>query len=480
MNPFKWSHENVWKWIGLSLVIRLALFIYFNHEFHLNWRPDMLHGIVVHHNDTDGYFTPLESAVQGTGYDSPCRMPGLLPIYYPLRWFLEPNAAQVAIVIFQLMFGAVASFLLAKTAFNFSASTRVFRSVFFIYACSSFVSIWDHAAISDSLSVNLLVTSFFFLSEFHLKKKTSALLWTGLFLAWSIFFRPAHLLVFPAYAILVFASYGINWIGLKKTIVASFLFTIPFLFFDALWINHNFNRFDRFVWLQDDDQLCFGSLAPYHIAVRDMIIQRGGDFKEWSVNTELAWIMDGDSTSSYTFQEHYFTSSFPLDSFVVLKENYTVAANRQLDMKSRLDAQQRVIALAEKMKLEYKSEAIFRYYVVNRSKQIGRFIFSGNVDNLPFPAKKNMTVMEFGVKAFYTLLLHLIVLLFIMASILFIIKKNWIALSITAFPWIVILLLGGVLGYAEQRYLTPAYPFMVCATSILLFNKAPEKTGIIS
>lgn len=480
MNPLKWSPYDSLKWIALALIIRLGLFLFFNHEFHLHWRQDMLHGIVVHHNDTDGYFTPLEAVVAGEGYNSPCRMPGLLPIYWPLRLVFSASNAQTVVIVLQLILGALSAFLLAKSAFVWTNSNKVFKTVFFLYAISSFVSIWDHAAISDSFSVNFLVVAIYFLSQFYINKSNRLVLVAGFFLAWSVFFRPAHLLVYPAFACLLWAIHGLHFNGFKKAFAGALILTAPFAISDALWINHNYQRYERFVWLQDDDQLCFGSLAPYHIAVRDMIIQRGGDFKEWSVNTELAWIMDADSTSNFAFDPSFFTSNYSLDSLKLLKQHYTVAADRSLENHIRVQAQNQVMNLANNMAQEYKEEAKFRYYFVNRIKQIRRFIFSGNVDNLPFPSRSKMSWIEFAVKSFYTLLLHSVVVVFLCASVFFCYKRNWILLALSLFPWILILLLGGVLGYAEQRYLTPAYPFMLIIGASFLFRKTALKPSNIS
>jgi hypothetical protein len=46
-------------------------------------------------------------------------------------------------------------------------------------------------------------------------------------------------------------------------------------------------------------------------------------------------------------------------------------------------------------------------------------------------------------------------------------------IGIALAPLTIILVIGGVLGYAEQRYLTPAYPFMVVVVSyfLLYFRK---------
>jgi hypothetical protein len=209
------------------------------------------------------------------------------------------------------------------------------------------------------------------------------------------------------------------------------------------------------------------------VATRNFVIGRGGDFKEWSLNTELAWIMDGDTSSKFIFNESYFTPKYGMDSLNTLKRYYALSRDSAATEIERQDAISRLENLAINMNNDYKMERKLDYYFLNRIKLILLFAFSGTVENLPFPAKADMNVFEFGIKAFYVLLLHAVVLLFFFGFCYAIYSKDLGILAISSFPIILILIIGAFLGYAEQRYLTPVYPFMlvVAAYFVNLFSK---------
>jgi hypothetical protein len=233
MNPLKWLPQNTFKWIALALIIRAVFFVYFTFEFQQNWLPEYIHyGFVIDHNDTFGYYIPLEMMAEGNGYGSICRMPGLVPIYYPIRLILPEEPTKAAIVVLQFLTSAVAVWALAFAAFKFSGSNKLFRIVFFITAISTFISIWDHAAISDSFSISFLIFSIWGIAQFASTRSLKYALISGVFLTWSIFFRPAHILVFPAMAFIIWASYGLKWSAIPKTILASLILVSSFLVAD--------------------------------------------------------------------------------------------------------------------------------------------------------------------------------------------------------------------------------------------------------
>jgi hypothetical protein len=248
---------------------------------------------------------------------------------------------------------------------------------------------------------------------------------------------------------------------------------LPFLIFDAIWVGYNFQKTKRVVFLQDEDRICFQALANHHVATRNLVIGRGGDYKEWSRNTELEWIMDGDSSSKFNFDESYFTPKYGIDSLNTLKKFYTQTNDSAATAEERQVAISRVENLAINMNNDYKMERKFDYYFSNRIKLILLFAFSGKVENLPFPAKAEANIFEFGIKAFYVLLLHTVVLLFFLGFCYAVYAKDLGVIAISSFPIILILIIGAFLGYAEQRYLTPVYPFMLVVASyfVNLFSK---------
>jgi hypothetical protein len=464
-----WDPAEYRKWLPATLLIRLVIFIFFAYEFSENWTPGMVHhGIVVVQNDSPGYFAPMESLIAGNGYSGACRMPGFLPVYAPLRTVLSPQQAELGIVVLQFLTGVAAIYLAALGAYNFRKSKLLFLTVLGLLMINSYVSIWDHALMSDSFSISLLLIAFYFLSRYYQQGGYRLLFWTGLLICWSVFFRPSHILFFPAAGLIVLLHSLRTGFSIGKVALSGVILALPAAAGISAWTLRNYIRYDKIITLQNDDEECFATLVEYNVGVRNLVISWGCDYQGWSLNTELAWFLDRDSTSTYDFPPHVYTSRCNYDTLVALKHDFTRARDSGLDPVIRARYQQKVISRTADLRDNYRQEKPMHYYVWNRLRLIRLFIFPSKLDNLPLPKRSEMNPAEFGVKSFYYLMLLAVSAGTVLASVSALFRRDaamWVFLT---FPLSIILIIGALLGYAEQRYLAPAYPFMVMASCLLL------------
>jgi hypothetical protein len=94
-----------------------------------------------------------------------------------------------------------------------------------------------------------------------------------------------------------------------------------------------------------------------------------------------------------------------------------------------------------------------------------QFLFPARIDNIPGPVFAQMNIFQKGVKVgSYALLLTVNVL----ALILFIpvILKDWKGRWWLVSSWFLFVVLGGVLGFIEQRYLVPCYFFFTIIVAV--------------
>lgn len=467
-NPFKWSVDSVLKWMLLAFIIRGAMMLFFSFEFQNNWTPDLLHsGFVVLHNDTPGYFVPMESFIEGNGYGSTCRMPGLLPVYATLRLFFSPNISEILLVFIQFIASVIGVYLLAKTAYLLKKSQVLFVITFFVAAFSSFISIWDQALLSDSLSISFLIYSFYFALKYLDQNGKLNLLWSGIFLAWTIFVRPTHILVVPVLGLLILFK---HWNGIKsigEVFKASFILLLPLVISIFAWTYRNHQLLGRIVFLQDKNEVCFGALSEHYVSLRNMVIGWGGDYKGWSKNTELSWFLDRNESTHYNFDNRIYTTEYNSDSLKLLKEYFISTKNEQGDSSVRKLNETKVLEMALRYTDSYKKEHPFDYYFFNRLRLIRLFVFQGNIENLPLPALAEMNVFEKFVKVFYSILLIFVAGFFFISVVCSLISKTHTTTIVFLFPLLIIVLIGAFFGYAEQRYLAPAYPYMVIGFAML-------------
>jgi hypothetical protein len=449
------KHRFALKWIGIAFVIKLVMFIFFAFNFLQNWPANWVtKSFFITTGDTPGYYAPLESFVKGNGYDSFCRMPGLLPFYAPLRLFIDEGSAKAGIVILQLLVQVLSVYALAQIARFIFKSERAFYSTFFIYVFSSFVSIWDHYGMAESFGTSFLIFSIYFLTRFKEEQKWPLLFLSGLFITWSIFFRVIHGLAVPV--TILFFLFDRSQLGLSFKRI--FLYVVPTAFFLSIWTLKNYTQYHKPVVLTGSVFDCTGFLSKEHIAIRKLIIAWGGDYQPWSKESEAEWFFQttAKKKNPAPTTHNVYTSKYNLDSLVVLRSRYERMETNSAQLK---EADSRYVMEKSALYLEsYIKERPLNYYFLNRLLILKKIIIPSRLDDLPFPSLNKMNIFQKLLKASYFLLLIFINVVGLLVCLfeLFIRKNKW-----AIFPLVLIFFLGVVFGYVEQRYLVPVYPFFV-------------------
>lgn len=461
------EHSFAFKWISIAIAIKGTLFLFFAYNFIQNWpASDIINSIFIVSGDTSGYYEPVESFVNGQGYDTFCRMPGLLPVYAPLYFLFGALWGKAIIILLQFFAGALSVYFLARTAELIFKNTRIFYITFFLYAFSSFVSIWDHYGLSDSFSTSFLVFSFYLFVVYFITGNLKQLLLSGFFLAWSLFFRPINGMIF-ACLLLIWLTQNKN--GLSHYIKNAFIFVLPCVIAIGLWTTKNFVTFKRFMPLQGSFTECYATaLSKEHLAIRNLIIAWGADYQEWSVHTEAEWFFTKkwDYRKKNLFSPKVFTSYYNLDSLIWLKTNYdSLRRPVPLAPEIKTEIQRKMIASSERFVSSYRSEKPLNFYFINRLKFFQRFVFPLRLDDIPFPAFAKMNIIQKLVKFGYLLYLNFVNITGVIGIFIAFRRKNWYGII----PLTITIVLSSVLGFVEQRYLVPAYPFFCVFSAFTLF-----------
>jgi hypothetical protein len=468
------SRSTLIKWTLVVLFFKVFIFIFFTYYRSAEWpAKDVLKGIALYGGDSPQYYKPLESFVQGEGYQSICKMPGLLPIYYPLRGFLSVDNARVAITFFQLLMDVLATIMIAIVAGRVFGKESAFVFTVVLYGISTFISIRSLYLLSDSLNISMLIFCIYFLSNFLLYGQKKDLIVSGFFLAWSLFFRPAVIISFPFFAILLFVNDSKN---LKWVFKNLFLFYVPVIISLSLWTIRNVYEFKRPLLLIAGPDECMNKFTPEQQALRNLIITMGEDFQPWSAGSGAEWFLQKKSgyKESNPFAANDFASAYNIDSLVVLKERYMEFAALPKEDAQRASIGNQIIQSANNFALSYKSENAFRYWVTNRINFIRMFLFPSRLDDLPLPAVHDMNILQKLAKAASYILLLVIHALACIAMLYFLIKRKWLWFIWGLLPFAFIVVLGYI-GFIEQRYLTAAYPFMTMLAAGFLCQIIPQR-----
>jgi hypothetical protein len=329
-----------------------------------------------------------------------------------------------------------------------------------LYTLSSFVSLHSHMGLSDSLSVSFLIISVYLVYQYKMSDKIILLLLSGFFISWSVFLRPVHLLFFP-FICLLYTEGGL--FSIKKYLRPIVVFCIPLIIALLIWGIHNYKKTQRFIVLQDKLENCYSCYPPEYLAIRNLIISWGGELLQWIPGSEAEWFysQDFDYKHQHPFKRNIFTSVYNQDSLFVLKSEYDKILSDSIDPAEKVKIKRLVQEKAERYYEAYKKEHPIAFYFTNRLRFCRVFLFPQTLNLMPFPAKEKMSIIEKIVKGAYIIWLNMMSGLFILGFIISLVTRKKELILISLLPVSYILVMAAGLGYTEQRYLLPAYPFMV-------------------
>lgn len=463
VNAFFSKHRLALKWIGIAFAIKIPLFIFFATQFYDNWPAEkIINGVFIESGDTSGYYDPAEDFSNGLGYTSYCRMPGLLPIYFLLRLLFSAVWTKTLIIFLQFIASTTSVYVLALIAQMVSGKESVFRLTFFVYALSSFVSIWDHFGYSDSFSASFLIFSVYFLLVYRQNKHNSHLFLSGFFLAWSIFFRPVHGVFIPALALIYLCDLKQILPSIKRMTI----FGLPLLISLSAWTFYNYREHHRLVVLQGPFTECFSSITKEIASIRELITAWGGDIQPWAKGSAAQWFFDPKSinTNMELREKNEITSVYNMDSLMLLRKAYFDFRSDSTPTAQKPILEQYIAQRSALYVRSYKKEKPFRYYFTNKLRLLKSLLVAERLDNLPFPKLSAMKFYHKALKAGYYLLLLFINIVGGSACLLALRKKNYLALA----PLSMIFLLAVILNTVEQRYLVPVYPFLLIYAMVLV------------
>lgn len=452
-----------WKWWVVVIVIKAVLFLWYAEQFRLYYQQDMIvAGWAIETNDTDGYFDPLQDAAEGRGYSTACRMPALLPFYVPLAYIGDTDTVKVAIVGIQWLMSVVSCILLALMAVSWFRTERVFGPVVILYAISSFVSIWDHYLMSDSLSVSFFILSCYLLMRYLNDHSMRQLLFSALFLVWSLFFRQIMIIVIPVYLAIIVFDRWLLWRMRWKNLA---VFTLPFAVFIGVWGWWNHQRTGKFTWLVTPLHECYETYTLPSIGMAEMVIDMGQDYLSWSQGSLAQWLFAGEyKGEQIPHLKAIQTTQLTADTLIALRNEFAMYRSSAGDDALRKTLGQRLLDKQSRYVLAYKTERSFEYYVLNHFRHLRRFLWPDRLDNLPGPSADKMNVIQFTLKAGYYILLLLLTTSGTVGLILVLLSPSDRLFTWAFLPGAFLFTLGFWFGYSEQRYLAPVYPFLIVYT----------------
>ncbi len=476
--PF-FSKKFLLKWFLIALGIKLFIFIYLTVIFHNNFPSgQFVNGIFVKSKDYGSYILPLENLINQGTYMSKekgeifyaYKMPGYLPLYAPLYFFFGRDSALTGIILANIFLDAIATVLLGIISFWIFSSSLAFYLTFFFYGLSFFVSIYNHYALVESISASAFVISLFFFIKAIKYSKKRDFLRSGIFFCWTIFLRTPSGIILPAavFTFFIYSFYYSENFSIKLFFRNIFIWLLPFIICESVWVTRNFIMMNRFVPLATTME-DFNS--PHYRSLLNLIKCWGGDVLPWIPRSEGNWFLSESNrafntefSNSNPFNKKIFTPDYNYDSIVQLRKYYWLMQDISLSQMERKSYSDLFLKKSEEYKLSFKKNHLLQYYFFSPMKIIIPLVFIRYVHGSPFVQKNIFHNINKGI---ILLLYYLILFLGTAGIILSFVKKN-VFIMLLFIPPFAYIIAHAYLGAGENRYLTTIFPFLVLFASYAL------------
>ncbi|HTB05506.1 MAG TPA: hypothetical protein VK806_01050 [Bacteroidia bacterium] len=442
-----------WFWFLFSLIVKGLPFLILLHSKPLNDIPGFW-GIA--HGDSYSYLAPIESFISSGNYQPDFRMPGYGIVFYPFLLLFSKAIACNIIITLQYIAAAISVYYLALTAKNILASNRVFYITFYLFLFSYYTNFYDAYIQTEAFFTAALIFAVYYFTEYYQRGSMKYLLCTSLLLCWLIFMRPVFLPILLLFALLILLNKNLPIASRFKT---ALLLLIPFLVCDTAWVVRNYSVHRRFI------PLTVSALYPY---IATSYMQPMFEFEQaWGGSAVLT---DNKTSAIDSVPNDIYTSQFNNDSLVHLKDLIASLQQANLDSAKDVAYENELKTKFALYKLSIAKEKPFLYYFIAPLKLTKDFLYGQENRDMLERGKGNPIIGSILVLFNKVLYLLIVLLGFIGAFIVAIkgFRHNYFYWLISLIPLYILIIHPIILRYATNRFLIPAYPFLIACTAYIL------------
>ncbi|PCJ01415.1 MAG: hypothetical protein COB15_00390 [Flavobacteriales bacterium] len=458
-----------WKfWCLIALFFKLLLLLFF-----LDGSNNIVGFFGFFGGDSIGYTEPIENLIKEGNYSPDFRMPGYGLFYLILHYFLPKAIALNALIVFQLLLDSITVYLLARIAQLIFKRKLYFYCTFFLYAISTYTSIWNSHILTESLSTSFLIITVFFLLKYIKNHKLSYLFLSGLTITEVIFLKP----VFAPLILLMIIILIKHSVKEKQLITKTLIFISSFLIIDGSWMIRNYIHHNKVTLFTTTIIHPSYESDPYYLTW-NFLKSWGGSHEHWDTGSEIRWFGKGADQhfgkgvdKSAKIPDYIYTSKFNLDSLKLIREKLVIYD--QLTSFEKIKCRNEIKKSMDKYTQSIKDEKPFLFYVKAPLILTHDMLIHSGTYNLFSKSAAELNTYEYIIKVFYSLL-YLVTLIMGFLGLLLMTKKSilfHIISLITGIFVYTIVIHSIIFRFTEARYFVPAWPFVViCAVYSVIWT----------
>ena len=469
-------------WFGLALIVRGALFWVFlqEHGFHYS-----LYGWGVEGGDTPSYFTPIDSLINGNGYQPDLRMPGYGLIYLLLRLVTTEPGSGLVIIFLQLFLGALSCVALKNIAEMVGLGQRWQRLTFWLSLLCPQLAFLDVQLVTESFCTSALIFSIFHVAAHFKRPSNASMIAAGIWLTWAIFMRPVYSIALPLLAVgLLVRNPGHT----KRSMQYALCFLLPFIVFDSAWTWRNWAVRQQFRPLANSVYYPEFKEAPTY-AIFQYLQAYGGNQAWWDPRADIRWfnVREGEMgrrgrlvDDNVELSPVAFSERCTRDSLLALANDMAQWSDSATSAADRRVINSRAIARSQRLVHYFREDRPVIYHVWSRIRLLGLQLRRAGLNDLfethfrgdPFFAPAIIAIND----AWYWIIMPL----GSFGALRFIRKRkaaNPVMAVIAIFLVASLLVHPFVFRMCEGRYIVCMYPFLLLMAMAFLHDVGGSVRG---
>ncbi|HTA28759.1 MAG TPA: hypothetical protein VK809_13280 [Bacteroidia bacterium] len=419
--------------------------------------------------DDSSYLLPIDNFIHNGIYTPDFRMPGYGAFYLFFRLVFSPEIACNILIVLQVVLASVSVYYLALIARNILKNEICFYITFYLFILCPYSNFFDAYIATESLSASLLIFGVYFFTQYYQINKKRYLFIAGLLLTLVMFIRPVFGGILAICILLMVLQKSI---GFSMKIKQLFLFVIPLLVLEGLWVYRNYQTHNKFMPFTTTGAFYPNAANSYLQPLFEFTQSWGGACTLTNKPADINWFQYyyPGMPSSLPFDslpDNIYTSEFNKDSLLKLKEMIACLKKPTPDSAS---IQNKLRLKLNKYRLSVKREKAFQYYIKAPLQMIGVMLF-GPVTRDYLDRGQSVPIIGKPIVIF-NYWLYLFILLSGLAGILLIIlngiRQNSLLLIIPLIPLYIILVHPFIFRFFDSRFLLPVFPFIISCSSYLI------------
>ncbi len=460
-NPIIVKYNSSFVIILVIFVIKLITVLYL--VFLTNCaNPESVLGIASYSGDASSYIAPVDNFINEGHYyyysAKAGRMPYVGLVYYPFRLLFSKQIALSIVVLLQTLIESIAIFYLALLCEKFVKNRKAFW-FFIVLSCISLnVTFFDYYILSESFGISFLcICTYHYYQFLAQNRKSTDLIYTGIFLGLAVLFRPYLCLLFLILGVefIYYEYYHKNKDFVKTILRNTLLVSCALIILSAPWIIRNYIVLNKFVPFQQDPYAGY-NYSKADFAYRNFVTTIGESFIYWDKNSAGCYFEFHNLPCEYQFPSRIFSKELTMDKIEETKSVYLKYQKNRSDSLEKL-----TIEKFNNLTKIYKKENKLFYYFATPFILCKKFLIHSGSYYLPINKKSVCYHPYQWILKISQSLMYYLCLIFGFVGLVVLFRKDKKTYFILSIPLFLILLFPIILKGTEFRFFHMAYPFLL-------------------